>query len=87
MADKTQGTVVRGADGSLFFLRPEVMEATKVTEPEMVEHLNSLVDKRSGVDVAAIGKGGFAAESTIMCPGTINDVDVVTLPAASELNQ
>ncbi len=87
MADETKGTVVRGADGSLFFLRPEVMEATKVTEPEMIDHLNSLVEKKSGIDVAAIGKGGFAAESTIMCPGTINDVEVVTLPAANQLKQ
>ena len=87
MADDTKGTVVRGADGSLFFLRPEILEATKVTEPEMVDHLNSLVEKKSGVDVAALGKGGFAAESTIMCPGTINDVEVVTLPAANQLNQ
>jgi hypothetical protein len=53
----------------------------------MIDHLNSLVEKKSGIDVAAIGKGGFAAESTIMCPGTINDVEVVTLPAANQLKQ
>ncbi len=44
MADNG-GTVIRGDDGALYFIRDEVLDAARVTEPEMVEFCESLLDE------------------------------------------
>lgn len=49
MAGKQQveGTIMRGADGSLYFLRKEVLEASKVTEADMKEFLEEIVETKA----------------------------------------
>ena len=42
------GTVIRGADGSLYFIRDEVLQACKVTEPEMANFCEQLVQQHQG---------------------------------------
>jgi hypothetical protein len=41
------GTVLRGNDGSLYFIRDELLEQCKVTG-EHLDHLNGLLEKSSG---------------------------------------
>ena len=41
----SHGTLIRGADGELYFLRDELMQAAKVTEPEMKKFLESAADE------------------------------------------
>lgn len=97
--DGVEGTIMRGADGSLFFLRPELLEAARVTEPEMHEFLSKVVDEHAPrkrqlratqIDESVVvtsprlnasDLSGLAAESTVMCPGTVNDGDFEVLPA------
>ncbi|MFG2332847.1 hypothetical protein ACGFMM_24915 [Streptomyces sp. NPDC048604] len=38
------GTIIRGEDGALYFLRDEMLEACKVTEPDMVQFCANLLD-------------------------------------------
>ena len=46
MADEAQkGTIIRGDDGSIYFIRQEILEATKVTEPEMQAFCSQLLDE------------------------------------------
>jgi hypothetical protein len=44
----TSGTIIRGADGALYFIRQEVLEACKVTEPEMAKFCEQLVEGHGG---------------------------------------
>ncbi len=43
------GTIIRGADGSLYFVRDEILQACKITEPECLEACSAALD--SGGDV------------------------------------
>ena len=48
MADQaatSTGTIIRGADGALYFLRSEVLEACRVTEEDMVAACGQLLDQ------------------------------------------
>jgi hypothetical protein len=38
------GTIIRGEDGSLYFLRDEMLDACKVTEPDMAQFCANLLD-------------------------------------------
>jgi hypothetical protein len=52
------GTVIRGDDGAIYFIRPEILEMTKVTEPEMQAFCASLIDEhQSEVEGFALGSG------------------------------
>ena len=82
-----QGTLVRGADGDLYFIRDEILEACKVTEADMKEFLESLVAKSSpakpgvapeGVGAEGVGKR-FAfsigeISDSVALRGPFNDV-------------
>lgn len=46
--ENTSGTIMRGADGSLYFIRDEVLQACKVTEPEMAAFCEELVQEYQG---------------------------------------
>ena len=48
-----KGTVIRGDDGTIYFLRDEVLEAAKVTEPEMASFCAALLDANSGKEGGA----------------------------------
>jgi hypothetical protein len=39
------GTVIRGADGSLYFIRDEILEACKITEEDMKKFVGDLLEK------------------------------------------
>jgi hypothetical protein len=41
---KASGTVIRGADGAIYFIRDEVMEACRVNEKEVADGLGELLD-------------------------------------------
>jgi len=52
------GTVIRGDDGAIYFIRPEILEMTKVTEPEMQAFCASLIEEhQSEVEGFALGSG------------------------------
>ena len=41
------GVIVRGDDGTIYFIRDEVLKLTKVTEPEMAEFCTQLLSQKS----------------------------------------
>jgi hypothetical protein len=43
-----QGTILRGADGALYFIREEIMQACKITEPECLEACKEVLDNQGG---------------------------------------
>jgi hypothetical protein len=43
-----QGTIIRGADGALYFIRDEIMQACKITEPECLEACKEVLDNQGG---------------------------------------
>ena len=85
MADEQSGgTVLRGADGSIYFIRNEVLEACR-QPPEMAKQLEQLMASENEVqgfsidtsnDLQAVGQVngpmtgtvGAFPKSTIMCP-------------------
>jgi hypothetical protein len=85
MAGEVQstGTVLRGADGSIYFIRNEVLEACK-QPPDMAKQLEQLMQAEQEVqgfsidtsnDLQALGEMrgpmeplGALPKSTIMCP-------------------
>jgi hypothetical protein len=85
MADQqSSGTVLRGADGSIYFIRNEVLEACR-QPPEMAKQLEELMASENEVrgfsidtssDLEAVGQingpmsgsVGALPKSTIMCP-------------------
>jgi hypothetical protein len=44
------GTVIRGGDGEIYFLRDSVLEQAKVTEPEMKAHLENVISGKLNED-------------------------------------
>jgi hypothetical protein len=99
--DDSNGTIIRGATGDLYFVREEVLQACKITEPEMQAFCAKLVDDLTEVDGFSFSfgqanrsvalRGPFAgnsvstfnaaAESTVMCPGSMKDASFQVLPA------
>jgi hypothetical protein len=85
MADQQSGgTVLRGADGSIYFIRNEVLDACR-QPPEMAKQLEELMASENEVqgfsidtssDLQAVGQVtgpmsgtvGALPKSTIMCP-------------------
>jgi len=85
MADQQSGgTVLRGADGSIYFIRNEVLDACR-QPPEMAKQLEELMASENEVqgfsidtssDLQAVGQVsgpmsgtvGALPTSTIMCP-------------------
>jgi hypothetical protein len=52
------GTIIRGDDGAIYFIRPEVLEMTRVTEPEMQAFCASLIEEhQSEVEGFALSSG------------------------------
>lgn len=82
MADAQQpgGTIIRGDDGTIYFIRDEVLQMTKVTEPEMAAFCAQLLDENepetSGFALASGGQittlafqGPFQTASAVFDPG------------------
>lgn len=96
----SEGTLIRGADGELYFIRDEILQACKVTESDMAEFCGGLIGDAEEVEGfsmsagpisrAVVARGPFqagrfggigAAESTVMCPGSMKDASFVINPA------
>ncbi|MCU0269890.1 MAG: hypothetical protein MUF83_14770 [Acidimicrobiales bacterium] len=69
MAD-VGGTLIRGADGSLYFVRDEVLEACKVTEDDMAEFCNGLIDEAE--DVSGFGMTFGSIQTSVAVQGSFN---------------
>lgn len=55
------GVIVRGDDGTIYFIRDEVLKLTKVTEPEMAEFCAQLLSQNAPVSAEEpLGDQGFA---------------------------
>jgi hypothetical protein len=65
---KVSGTIIRGADGSLYFIRDEVIQACKVTEPEMAAFCQKLVEEHKG-DTSGFTLTAGAIKSTLPLQG------------------
>ena len=85
MSDK-RATILRGDDGEIYFIREEVLEACKVTEPELAEMCAGLFedDEGSGFWMSSpqsltfvgpfnpVADGGkWADMGTVMCPTVV----------------
>jgi hypothetical protein len=43
-----QGTIIRGADGALYFIRDEILQACKITEPECLAACTEVLGDQGG---------------------------------------
>lgn len=66
-AKQPGGTIIRSDDGTIYFLRDELLEMAKVTEPEMAAFCAQLLDENesetSGFALASGGQIGTLAFS------------------------
>lgn len=68
-AQTSTGTIIRGADGALYFLRPEVLEACRITEQDMAEACGQLLDQnREEVQGFMLTSGPVVAAHTYQGP-------------------
>jgi spore germination protein GerM len=61
------GIALRAADGSLYFIRDEVMEACRVTEKDMADALNQLMQGQG--DVSGFSTTDDALEDSVRISG------------------
>jgi hypothetical protein len=61
------GIVLRAADGSLYFIRDEMMEACRVTEKDMADALNQLMQGQG--DVSGFSTTGDALDDSMRITG------------------
>jgi hypothetical protein len=53
------GTIVRGDDGTIYFIRDEILQLTKVTEPEMAAFCAELLEEHEPETAGfALASGG-----------------------------
>jgi hypothetical protein len=65
-----QGTILRGADGALYFIRDEIMQACKITEPECLEACKEVLDNQGG-DVQGYDFTSQPISSSLIVKGPI----------------
>jgi hypothetical protein len=80
MSKKPGGLILRSDDGSIHFIRDEVLELTRVTEPEMAEFCAQLLDQNAPGAGEAAGEEGFevatgAAANTMKFTGPFQPAD------------
>lgn len=88
----SSGTLIRGADGSLYFVRDEVLKTCQVTEPEMLKFCEQLVADHGGSFALAKGpvtnalpvvvkdRGQIEAEGKIVGPDLSKAASTVMCP-------
>lgn len=59
------GTVIRGADGSLYFIRDEILEACKITENDMKKFIGNLIEKDGASSGFTLAGGPVKKSATI----------------------
>ena len=47
--EQGQGTIICGADGALYFIRDEIMQACRVTEPEYLQACEEVLSSQADV--------------------------------------
>jgi hypothetical protein len=81
MSKKPGGLILRSDDGSIHFIRNEVLELTTVTEPEMAEFCAQLLDQNAPTRAERTsGEEGFevatgAAANTLRFTGPFQPAD------------
>ncbi len=70
------GMALRGSDGSIYFIRDDVLQACRVTEKDMSEALNHLLDGQG--DVAGFSTIGMPFQDSVRiaegAPGTVTSM-------------
>jgi hypothetical protein len=70
MPEGSRGTIIRNADGTVYFLRDEVLAQCEVTEPDMAAFCNGLLDKSSNdVQGFAMAAWNYNVSSAITFQG------------------
>ena len=75
------GTIVRGDDGTIYFIRDEVLQMTKVTEPEMAAFCAELLEENepqtagfalaSGEQITTLAFSGPFQQAAMVDPGRV----------------
>lgn len=81
-SQNTSGTIIRGADGSLYFIRDEVLQACKVTEPEMQQFIDQLVNEHQG-EVSGFSLSSGLVQQSIALQGPFSGGGVNPLGAVA----
>jgi hypothetical protein len=68
--EEREGTIVRAANGDLYFLRPETLDACRITEPEMKAFSEKLLDEVPQDDVQGftLTSGSIVQSTTFRGP-------------------
>lgn len=66
------GTVIRGADGALYFVRDEVLEACKVTEEDMKQFIGDLLGKEKEATSSGFTLAGGPISQSATIAGAID---------------
>jgi hypothetical protein len=64
----SEGTLIRGADGELYFIRDEVLQACKVTENDMAEFCGGLIGETDEVEGFAMSTGPISKAVIVRGP-------------------
>jgi hypothetical protein len=68
-AQTSTGTIMRGADGSLYFLRNEVLDACRITEKEMADSCAQLLhDNEAEVTGFSLSSGPLLTAVSVQGP-------------------
>jgi hypothetical protein len=59
--------VLRGSDGSIYFIRDELMEACRVTEKDMADAMNQLLEGQG--DVAGFATSSAPVDNAVRISG------------------
>jgi hypothetical protein len=62
------GIALRGSDGSIYFIRDELMQACRVTEKDMSDALGQLIDGQG--DVSGFSTSGDVGDGVRISGGT-----------------
>ena len=68
---KSNGLIIRGANGDLYFLREEILEAAKVTEPEMKKFLETVANEQFRKDPRSFSVKLGAIDKAVPVTGKI----------------
>lgn len=63
--EQEAGTVIRGADGALYFIPEEIMQACKVTEPECLEACTQVLDGEGEVEGYVLARSPVVASVNV----------------------
>ena len=80
--ESTDGLILRGSDGSLYYIRNEVLEACK-TEGEHREHVEEWLEGDNEVEGFALSLGPTSSFETVGSVSSVGGVGSPSLPSAT----